>query len=48
VSELPFAGLEQRLLSFVQEAARIDGTLDEQANGIEGEDAVDVADPAEH
>uniref|UniRef100_H3GNE0 Nucleotide-diphospho-sugar transferase domain-containing protein n=1 Tax=Phytophthora ramorum TaxID=164328 RepID=H3GNE0_PHYRM len=48
MDELPFADLEQRLLNFVQEAARIDGTLKEQANGIEGEDVVDVADPADH
>lgn len=47
IKELPFAGLEQRLLSFVQEAARIDGTLEEQRNGNEGETVVDVADPAE-
>ncbi|KAF1778270.1 Nucleotide-diphospho-sugar transferase [Phytophthora cactorum] len=46
MNELPFAGLEQRLLNFVQEAARIDGTVDEQANVIQGEDVVDVADPA--
>ncbi|KUF83680.1 hypothetical protein AM587_10000569 [Phytophthora nicotianae] len=43
IDELPFAGLEQRLLNFVQEAARIDGTADERANGNEGN--VDVADP---
>ncbi|ETL88224.1 hypothetical protein L917_12682 [Phytophthora nicotianae] len=43
IDELPFAGLEQRLLNFVQEGARIDGTADERANGNEGN--VDVADP---
>ncbi|POM70410.1 Hypothetical protein PHPALM_13156 [Phytophthora palmivora] len=47
MDEMPFAGLEQKLLNYVQEAARIDGTLDEQANGIEGEDVVDVADPVQ-
>ncbi|KAG6618718.1 RxLR-like protein [Phytophthora cinnamomi] len=46
IEELPFAGLEQRLLDLVQEAARIDGTQQEQPNGVEGEDVVDVADPA--
>ncbi|OWZ10858.1 hypothetical protein PHMEG_00016210 [Phytophthora megakarya] len=43
MAEMPFAGLEQRLLKFVQEAARIDGTLDDQPNDIE--ENVDVADP---
>ncbi|KAG7375656.1 hypothetical protein PHYPSEUDO_000350 [Phytophthora pseudosyringae] len=47
MDDLPFAGLEQRLLNFVQEAARIDGTLNEQADGTEGENVVDVADPAQ-
>nr|KAE8929566.1 hypothetical protein PF009_g20319 [Phytophthora fragariae] len=46
IEELPFAGLEQRLLNFVQEAARIDGKLEEQPKDNEGENTVDVADPA--
>ncbi|EEY67067.1 uncharacterized protein PITG_17664 [Phytophthora infestans T30-4] len=47
ITELPFAGLEQRLLNFVQEAARIDGTADHRAQGLEG-DVANVADPAQH
>ncbi|KAG7382915.1 hypothetical protein PHYBOEH_010174 [Phytophthora boehmeriae] len=43
IEQMPFAGLEQQLLDFVQKAARIDGTLKER-DGFEGEDAVNVAD----
>ncbi|CAI5725417.1 unnamed protein product [Peronospora destructor] len=45
INGLPFAGLEQRLLDFVQEAARIDGT---QESDIEGSKAVNVTNKSKH
>ncbi|RQM10420.1 hypothetical protein DD237_005437 [Peronospora effusa] len=45
IDKLPFAGLEQRLLDLVQEAARIDGT---RVSDIEGKKAVNATDKAKH